>query len=267
MDYFSRYIEIAKLKSLSSQHVINHLKSIFARHGIPDIFHSDNGPQYISENFKQFAASNGFKHVTSSPRYAQANGLAERSVQTIKKILKKADDPYMALLSYRTTPLHNGYCPSELLMGRKLQNSLPVQPSALIPNLPKFRDIKTREFQYKKKQMQNYNRRHRARNLRNLRERDNVWVKDQKKSGVIISGSNTPRSYNVKTDLGILRRHLVPVPAKNEVEQTHQECPETPPPMSQSINLPINKLPLDNNANNYVTRNGRVSKPPVRLDL
>ena len=35
MDYFSCYIEIAKLSSTSSNAVITHLKSIFARHGIP----------------------------------------------------------------------------------------------------------------------------------------------------------------------------------------------------------------------------------------
>ena len=35
IDYFSHYIEIAKLSSTSSDAIITHLKSIFARHGIP----------------------------------------------------------------------------------------------------------------------------------------------------------------------------------------------------------------------------------------
>jgi len=48
IDYFSRYIEIAKLFNTSSRSVINHLKSIFARHGIPECFMSDGGPQYVS---------------------------------------------------------------------------------------------------------------------------------------------------------------------------------------------------------------------------
>jgi hypothetical protein len=38
-------------------------------------------------------------------------------------MLKKSDDPYIALLSYRATPLDNGHSPAELLMGRKLQKS------------------------------------------------------------------------------------------------------------------------------------------------
>jgi transposase InsO family protein len=46
VDYYSRYNEIARLYSTSSNAVINHLKSIFARHRIPQTFISDNGPQY-----------------------------------------------------------------------------------------------------------------------------------------------------------------------------------------------------------------------------
>ncbi|CAC5408775.1 unnamed protein product [Mytilus coruscus] len=141
VDYFSRYIKIAKLSSTSSQSVVNHLKSIFARHGIPETFISDGGPQYSSFTFKQFAQSYGFRHIMSSPRFAQSKGLAERSVQTIKNMLKKSDDEYNSLLSYRTTPLANGYSPAELLMGRKLRTLVPVAPKNLAPKLPNTREL------------------------------------------------------------------------------------------------------------------------------
>ena len=49
--YYSRYNEIARLYSTSSNAVINHLKSIFARHRIPQTFISDNGPQYCGNAF------------------------------------------------------------------------------------------------------------------------------------------------------------------------------------------------------------------------
>ena len=57
---------------------------------------------------------------------AQSNGEAERAVQTIKQFLRKSDDPHMALMIYRSTPLHNGYSPSELLMNRRIRTTLPI---------------------------------------------------------------------------------------------------------------------------------------------
>ena len=109
VDYLSRYSEISRLESTDSESVILHLKSIFARHGIPETVRSDNGPQFASDAFKKFAQSYGFNHDTSSPKYPQSNGTAERMIQTVKSLLKKSVDPYLALLSYRTTPLKNAF--------------------------------------------------------------------------------------------------------------------------------------------------------------
>ena len=88
VDYFSRYVEVALLmSSQSSQDVIKALKSIFARHGVPEVVRSDNGPQYSSGEFQKFAKDWGFQSIISSPKYAQSNGEAERAVQTKKKTL------------------------------------------------------------------------------------------------------------------------------------------------------------------------------------
>lgn len=77
VDYYSKWPEVAKLDQLSSQHIVNHLKSLFARYGIPDEIVTDNGPQYSAREFANFAKAYGFKHITSSPQYAQSNGQAE----------------------------------------------------------------------------------------------------------------------------------------------------------------------------------------------
>lgn len=112
MDYYSRFIEIAKLTTTSAEQVICHFKSNFARHGIPVEVITDNGPQFSVKLFENFASSYGFVHKTSSPKFSQSNGEAERAVQTIKQILTKNEDPYIGLLAYRSTPLENGYSPS-----------------------------------------------------------------------------------------------------------------------------------------------------------
>ena len=101
-DYYCRYFEVCELRSTSSSAVINKTKSFFARHGIPEIVVSDNGPQFIAEEYKNFASSYGFYHDPSSPRYPQSNGFIERVIQTVKNTFAKAklskEDPYLALL-------------------------------------------------------------------------------------------------------------------------------------------------------------------------
>lgn len=104
MDYFSKYIEVDELKDQQSRTAIEILKSQFSRHGIPTVLRTDNGPQYASEEFKDFCGSYGISHITSSPHTPHSNGEAERAVQTVKRLWNKAPDRHLALLDYRTTP-------------------------------------------------------------------------------------------------------------------------------------------------------------------
>nr|XP_039271229.1 uncharacterized protein K02A2.6-like [Styela clava] len=174
----SLWIEIALLQDTTSLTVINHLKSIFAKYGIPKVIISDNGPHYSSGEFSKFAEEYGFCHITSSPRYAQCNGEAERAVQTVKNLLKRTKDLYMALLNYRSTALKNGYSPSELLMGRKLRTKLPVYSSELIPKWPNMDELQNKELGDKMKQKMHFDKRHRAQNMEKLQIGDHAWIKD-----------------------------------------------------------------------------------------
>ena len=55
--------------------VISLLKEMFSEHGIPEVLHSDNGPQYASAQFANFCTSWGISHKTSSPHYPQSMDL------------------------------------------------------------------------------------------------------------------------------------------------------------------------------------------------
>ncbi|XP_022809437.1 uncharacterized protein LOC111346416 [Stylophora pistillata] len=107
------------------------MKSLYARYGIPDEIVPDNMP-FASKAFRNFASEWGFEVSTSSPRNPQSNGMSERALQTIKNLLRKAfedgNDPYVALLEYRNTPISGlKESPAQLLMSRMLTSKLPTQ--------------------------------------------------------------------------------------------------------------------------------------------
>ncbi|CAC5384740.1 unnamed protein product [Mytilus coruscus] len=150
VDYYSKWPEIHKLDNLTSKNTIAYLKSTFSRCGIPDIFYS---VQFSSLEFKDFAKDYGFQHLTSSPTYAQSNGHAERTVQTIKSLLKKFKDPYKSLLDYRNTAITElDLSPAQIFYGRRLKAILPTTAPLLNANNTQDIRIKLKERQSKQKQ-------------------------------------------------------------------------------------------------------------------
>lgn len=69
VDSYSGFFEIKKLKDNTSKEVIAILKEWFSLHGIPKILESDNGPNYSSKVFGEFARDWNFQHRTSSPKF------------------------------------------------------------------------------------------------------------------------------------------------------------------------------------------------------
>ena len=138
VDHYSNFIEVEQLKLTTSYEIISHCMSQFARHGIPDIFISDNGPQFSSSLFQQFSKEYGFQHHTNSPYHPQSNGMAKEAVQTIKNILQKVAEDKKYFLSgtvrlekYLYHQRHR--VSSSKLMGRRTRTLLPTTHQLLIP--------------------------------------------------------------------------------------------------------------------------------------
>jgi len=201
VDSYSRFIEVAKLNRTTAEDVVLHTKSIFARHGIPEVVNSDNGPQYSSGVYATFAREYQFEHITSSPLYPQGNGEAEHAVQTIKSLLKKEGDPYLALLAYRATPLQNGYSPLELLMSRKLRTTVPILRYQLKPKVADLESLTERERIAKTRQESNFNRYHGVRELPTLTPGQMVWMPDREQEAQVTQEAG-PRSYEVQSQDG-----------------------------------------------------------------
>ena len=234
VDYFSKYPEIAQLELKTAKCVVVHLKSIFARHGVPEELVTDNMP-FSSAEFREFVSDWDITLTTSSPMFPQSNGQAERAVQTVKRLLSKAQmsgqDPYIALLQYRLSPVAGTpYSPAQMLMGRQLRDKLPVPVKVLQPAIVKARPLLverqlTHKFYYDKD----------AKPLAPLQPRDSVRVqrKGRWEPAVVIRAHKAPRSYIVSCRGHELRRN------RRQLLST----PGVPPPHAQDSILDDYLLP------------------------
>lgn len=302
VDYYSKFPELSLLSDKTAKTVVAHTKSICARHGIPEEIVSDNMP-FNSHEFREFAQQWGIKLTTSSPGYAQSNGQAERFVQTLKNLLKKADDngrdPYIALLEYRNTPisgLNPPYSPSQLLYSRLLRSKMPVLSSVLEPRVVHAHDmLKARQFQQKKY----YDTKARNVPYSVLKPGDVVRVQRGKvwEPACVTDVHTQPRSYIVQNEHGHIRRN------RRQIIKTNEQMPlfltpslqddnlpdpgSTPqmsppisspvsPPMSSQVSQPMSlpdqqvtmTVPQDPGQDSVVrkTMSGRVIKPPKRYE-
>ncbi|KAF7653765.1 hypothetical protein LDENG_00078990 [Lucifuga dentata] len=195
---------------------------------------------------KEFAVDYGFEHVTSSPKYPTS--LARKNaLKQLKTCLKKARDPYHALLDYRATPLSIGYSPAQLLMGCHLPTILSILPERLQPALPDLQSLQHKERAKRWMDAKCFNKRHRARYLAKLSPVDHVWISDAKAQGTVTSIHHSLWSYLVSGQQGTLTRnchHLVPIPAPESQGQYQQEyLPEVDTSAEQVLRLsPTTKL-------------------------
>ena len=114
------------MKSTTTERTTEVLRYIFARNGLPEHLVSDNGPQFVSEQFEQFMRYNDIRHTTSAPYHPRTNGLAEIVVQTLKQALRasrSSDSSILTrlsnfLIAYRSTPQSTtNESPAKLFMG------------------------------------------------------------------------------------------------------------------------------------------------------
>lgn len=137
-----------------------------------------------------------------------------RYVQTVKRLIKNATDPYLALLAYRATRLKNGSSPAELLIGRKFRTTLLEYSRNNYPKWPDLERVRQVEEHYRPNQ--NFDKARRTRPLSQLNAEETVWVKGESGgiTGTIVAKTpQSDHSYIIKTASGAIRRnrrHLEP---------------------------------------------------------
>lgn len=140
VDAHSKWLEVFIMNNISSAETIKTLTTLFARYGLCEEIVSDNGTQFTSDEFAQFCARHGIRHIRTTPGHPQSNGQAEKYVDIVKSALKKAsndggnvvDSLQKFLFRYRSTPHSTtNATPAELFLKRQLRTVLDLlRPTA-----------------------------------------------------------------------------------------------------------------------------------------
>ena len=105
IDAHSKWIDVFCTPTATSKAMIEELRMLFSRFGLPETIVSDNGT-FVSMEFEAFLKSNGIRHHTSAPYHSVSNA------GSIRDHLAKV------LMSYRLTPHGTTeISPVELLLG------------------------------------------------------------------------------------------------------------------------------------------------------
>ena len=292
VDYYSNFIETTPLEDLHTKSVVRLLKASIARYGIMDELVSDNGPQYASDEFKQFVYSYGIRHITSSPLYPQANGLSEKAVQTVKRLIKKCtmtgDDVYLALLDLNNTPRDETIgSPAQRLMGRRTKTRIPTMETLLKPRGIDPAEVTEKLQEYREKQKYYYD--CGAKPLSPIGPGDAIRMRTRRgwQPAEYVREAETPRSHVVKSGeqareyrrnrsqllktmepkhtVRPIPRTYIPMMNTPSVERRYEtpvvRPPETPPPLPGAVvNVsPDSPVPVR-------TRSGRESRQPRYLN-
>ena len=82
VDAHSKWSEVIEMHSTTAQKtIIMELRKLFAAYGLPEQIVSDNGPQFVCDEFANFVKLNGIKHIHCAPYHPSSNGAAERFVE------------------------------------------------------------------------------------------------------------------------------------------------------------------------------------------
>ena len=213
-DYFSKFPFLFQVKTTSFANLKDHLEELFSVEGIPDEIMSDNGTPFNGKEFSSYLTGLGIRHTTSSPNYPRSNGFIERQIQTMKRLIEKANSSgrshQEALTGLRAQPLGDGLpSPSEILHGRSLvtRKASPVDLTAVHQSL----------IALQAKYTKSHDKARRSKTQRTLVIGEEVYFlsgKNEWQIGIVTGTTDTGRSYNILTDEGTpLRRnrsHLKP---------------------------------------------------------
>ena len=201
IDAYTRYPEIAIVKSTSAFTTINHLNRIFATHGLPSRVKTDNGPPFNSKEFKDYMSESGIFFTPVTPLWPQANAEAENFNKVLEKTIRTAQiegkdwkrELYRFLLNYRATPhTTTKHSPAKLLFNREIRTKLPSRVDG--NRCPIDAEIRENDKKEKRKMKENADTKSGAKE-RDIQIGDLVLIRQKRRNK--FSSNFDPKPYRV----------------------------------------------------------------------
>ena len=261
VDTHSKWMEIEVVSSGTTQATVEHLRTMFARFGLPKVIVTDNGSCFTSSEFTEFLRQNHIRHFKTAPYHPSSNGLAERAVQTFKIGMKKQLTGTIQtklsrfLFHYRlSTHATTGVAPAELILKQRPRSHLDL----IVPSL------KDRVSQQQHRQKSQHDR---TTQQRTFQHNDLVMVRGFNKGpkgnwlpGTVVSTSGE-HSYKIKLSDGkIFRRHA------DHICNRQGDCSPDQDYDTDDIPIPVSQQPrTSGSAPTELRRSQRYHRPPERF--
>lgn len=147
IDFFTKYVEAEPLKNMRSQTIADwFVNKIVMRYGAVDRVLTDQGKGFCSTFMESVFALTKSQHVKATPYHPETNGLAERSIRTIRSMMGHYVnesftnwDLYLNKLIFAynsAVQVTTGESPYKLLFGR--EPKLPIDVTFKLPNQNRF---------------------------------------------------------------------------------------------------------------------------------
>lgn len=224
--------------------------------------HTDNGSQFASKEYDNFAAQYGFQHTTPSPYHPKGNGQAEAVVKVAKTTLKKSTDFQSTMLNYRNTlPQGHTYSPAQRMLCQRTRTTLPT---------PVNLAVITQELTLKRAANKRYYDSSPTKVHPELAVGSSVYAKPPPTQrgqpwiqGTIMS-QDTPRSYTIQTPNSNIRRNQVHITQQlNSLLHQHTlPLPLIQEPTPDNDNLSIGPQVEDTVANDHPPAQTPPTQPP-----
>ena len=133
IDSFSKYLIAKATKNFTGETTTKFVKEeLISKYGVPKALLSDQGRNFESNQFEQFCKDSGIKKVRTTSYHPQCNGMTERTIRTIKKMLScyvnEDHDNWDEILAEVVFAYNNsehsstGFAPNQVIFGRILES-------------------------------------------------------------------------------------------------------------------------------------------------